>query len=241
MISDSEHDELMAFLEPRQKELWAHENKVRSTEEQLFGFQVGFGKPDIYKYRIKEDTEIYLVYNTGFKRIIRDRLEGAFKKYPDKFGTGNADDVIDAMYNVSGFPPYETRENFIKYVKENNCCYVVYRMDNSWMKEILRIDMFRMLKESPNDVSKKEFVGGLLHTLKHFSLSGRYLSTGQENYDLINIDQLVSLIANAFLLKKGDGHKFESVQIFGNVTMYASFFREEESEFFFLNTYYRKS
>lgn len=70
-----------------------------------------------------------------------------------------------------------TKQDYIKFLTGRACCYVVYQ-DNGIFSDILRIDTFRSTMPNKEDPTKIDFVGGLLHTLKHFSIKDQNLSTG---------------------------------------------------------------
>lgn len=59
---------------------------------------------------------------------------------------------------------------------------------------------FEMLHK--NDPLKSDFVGGLLHVLKHFSVEGKNLATGNDINNVFDIGHIIYLIAMAFRLKK---------------------------------------
>jgi len=240
VISNQEYDALNTFLEPRLFELWRHENSVRDQDNQLDGFTTGYGKFNVFHYLVEDGLEFYVVFNTGFMRIISEGLSVALQEHPESFGTGNASDVIDALYKVSGYHPFGELDSYIRYVADNNCCYVVYKNNGAWVDEILRIDLLRFIKPNRKNPEISDFVGGLLHTLKHFSVDGHYLSTGKENYDVFDITHLVYLIAMAFRLRVGEGKRYVARQELTNATMYGYFFFEEDSRFFFLDTYFKK-
>ena len=69
---------------------------------------------------------------------------------------------------------------------------------------ILRLDLFRELKQVPNEKRKWEFIGGILHVLKHFSFSDRNLSTGRDINNVPNIEYVIFLIIKAFYKSKGE-------------------------------------
>lgn len=156
-----------------------------------------------------------------------------------KRGTGDAEDVIDALYNTSGYKYWGTKQDYINFLTGHACCYVVYQ-DNGIFSDILRIDMFRSTMPNKEDPTKIDFVGGLLHTLKHFSIKDQNLSTGTYIYNIFDIRHIIYLIGMAFRLKKGEGTKYKSLQQLTNAIMLASFYKEEVTGIFFLNSYYKK-
>ncbi|MEJ7626196.1 MAG: hypothetical protein WKF35_04995 [Ferruginibacter sp.] len=74
----------------------------------------------------------------------------------------------------------------------------------------MRIDLFRHLKANAN--GKNDFVGGLFHALKHFTHSGKALSTESQNNDIPSLEYLLVFIARAFFDEgmkqiKGENYK----------------------------------
>ena len=116
LISAEEYDALMAFIAPKLQSLWEHENKVRENNGQalLDSFQFGFPIVDIFHYLLPDEKlDFYLIFNETFLHIIYNQLLEAMKKYPDNFGTGNADDVLGALYEVSNYKPFGDIKRYI--------------------------------------------------------------------------------------------------------------------------------
>ena len=241
IISIKEYNALMNFMESKLKSLWNHENEEREKQgkELINVFQFGFSILDINHYYIDENCDFYIVFNSSFLKMISSSILDATKKYPNKFGTGDAEDVIDALYNTSGYKYWGTKQDYINFLTGHACCYVVYQ-DNGIFSDILRIDMFRSTMPNKEDPTKIDFVGGLLHTLKHFSIKDQNLSTGTYIYNIFDIRHIIYLIGMAFRLKKGEGTKYKSLQQLTNAIMLASFYKEEVTGIFFLNSYYKK-
>ena len=57
---------------------------------------------------------------------------------------------------------------------------------------------------------------------------------------IFDIRHIIYLIGMAFRLKKGEGTKYKSLQQLTNAIMLASFYKEEVTGIFFLNSYYKK-
>ena len=241
-ISNQEYDDLMAFMKPKLQSLWEHENNEREKQgrDALNMFQFGFSILDINHYLIDDECDFYLVFNGSFLRMIYDTLLNASKEHPEKFGTGDANDVIDALYDVSGFYDVGDKNRYIEFISENACCYIIYRNNKEFDNDILRIDLFRHVMPNKKDNSKLDFVGGLMHTLKHFSIEDQNLSTGKDIYNVFDIHHIVYLIGMAFRLREGEGSKYEAIQKLTNANMFASFYKENVSGVFFLNSYYKK-
>ena len=117
----------------------------------------------------------------------------------------------------------------------------MYREKDAYSDDILRVDLLRQIVPNKNDETKKVFVGGLLHTLKHFSIENQNLSTGTYVHNVFDIHHLMYLIAMSFRLRSGEGCKYKAVQELSDGKMLAFFYRESESGIFFLNSYYKKN
>lgn len=238
-ISNEEYDSLMSFMKTHILNLWHHENKVRSQEEQLNSTQTGFSVLDICKYSIENGLSCYVVYSSTFLKIINHYLPNAIEINPDKFGTGNACDIIFALYKTSGFYPHCSMVRYCNFLS-NTPCYIIYQCNGVFDNDILRIDLFRMIKD--NKMGGSDFVGGLFHALKHFSMNGVNLSTGKDINDVFDVSHVIYLIAMAFRLKLGEGTNYEAEQQLyskEHVLQYR-FYKEEESGVFFLKTCHLK-
>ena len=242
IISKQEYYSLMKYMEPKLNSLWNHENKEREKggKELLNEFQMGFSIQEINYYKIDEQSDFYLVFNGSFLNIISNTILEATNKYPNMFGTGDAKDVIDALYITSRYKGWGNKQEYINFLTNHACCYVVYR-ENGIFSDILRIDMLRSALPNKVEPEKIDFIGGLLHTLKHFSIKDKNLSTGTYVYNIFDIHHIIYLIAMSFRLKEGEGTKFKASQNLTDANMFASFYREEETGIFFLNSYYKRN
>lgn len=243
VITKQEYAELMEFLEPHLKALWDHENKerIKKGKEVLNVFQFGFSILDIYPYKIDDNIQFYMIFNSTFLNLIYRGVEKALEEYPDKFGTGNAQDVIEALYNVSAYQRFGSIDDYIQFLTDHLCCYIVYRENGIFSDNILRVDLLRQILPSKDNDAKNDFVGGLLHTLKHFSIDNQNLSTGTYVHNIFDIHHLMYLIAMSFRLRTGEGCKYKAVQELSDGKMLAFFYREPETGIYFLNSYYKKN
>lgn len=242
LISKQEYDELMKFMQPKLRSLWNHENNERKKQgkEPLNVFQFGFSIMDIDHYYIDDNYDFYLVFNSTFLNLIYSKIQKAMEKFPEKFGTGNANDVIDAIYAISAFDKLGDKDEYVRFLIDHPCCYIVYRKNNEFEENILRIDILRLIKTNKEDPTKSDFIGGLMHTLKHFSIDDKNLSTGTYVHNVFDIHYIVYLIAMAFRLKTGERCTYKAIQELSNAIMLASFYKEEVSGIYFLNSYYKK-
>ncbi|MBO8460055.1 MAG: hypothetical protein IAA73_06975 [Bacteroidetes bacterium] len=238
-ISIQEYDAMMAYIKPKLQALWIHENEERKKRgnELINEFQFGFPIIDIAHYKINNSRNFYLIFNSSFLKIISSSIIKAIDNFPDKFGTGDANDVIDALYNVSGY--HGDREAYIGYLEQNACCYIVYR-ENEKFDDILRLDIFRLILPCKDDSKKYEFIGGLLHALKHFSINGKNLSTGNDIHNIFDVYHVVYLIGMAFGTRDRKKNESNSCQTLSDAIMHIVFYKEEISSVFFLVSYYKK-
>lgn len=114
LISFEEYDALMAYMEPKLLELWRHENEVRKEQgiEKLDSFQTGFPINEIYHYYAEADHNFYIVFNVSCHRLLQEGIIEALEAFPEKFGTGNAMDVVDALYEGSVFNSLGGKDRF---------------------------------------------------------------------------------------------------------------------------------
>ena len=90
---------------------------------------------------------------------------------PEYFGTNNAKDVIQALYLQAQKHNWVwNKERYTDYLSKEIFCLLLRRKENEFDKDILRIDLFRLLKESKDKTGCFDFVGGIFHALKHFSV-----------------------------------------------------------------------
>jgi hypothetical protein len=135
----------------------------------------------------------YSVSTPVFSKILEDVLPEAVRKYTDHFGTGRAEDVVNALYKTE---PWAKRENFGNFLGTEQFCYVFEVSDGQLNHRVLRIDLFRRIEEE-NGVS--EFIGGIFHAFKHFSYEGMPLSTGKDKHD-IKPHSIIFLLIKAFFI-----------------------------------------
>lgn len=240
MITPNEYCALRAYMKPKLLELWNHENEVRKEKglDELNSFQVGFPINEIYHYYAGGDHNFYIVFNVSCHRLLQEGILTALETFPEKFGTGNAMDVVDALYEVNGFNSFGDKDRYIKFLADNVCCYVVYANEEGF-GDILRLDTFRKVDERDGNQDVYDFTGGLLHVLKHFSYEGRNLAVGKDIHDLFDLEHLVYLIAMAFRLKEGEGSLWTATQELNEGPMKAVFYKEEETGIYFIMTYHR--
>lgn len=242
-IDRQEYDDLMNYLQPIFRKIWEHENEERNkVGKTLDAFQFGFPIYDCIHYKTENcDEDFYIIYNTGFLKTISHQIILAQQQCPEKFGTGNADDVIDALYSVSGYNAFGDKNAYLDYLIDYNCCYVVYKNKGTF-GDVLKIDLLRRILPNKKVPSKSDFVGGLLHVLKHFSVEGKNLATSNDINNVFDVRHIIYLIAMAFRLKKQcdkDDLIYEAFQNLDKGKMHVSFYKEKVANVYYLKTYFK--
>ena len=185
-ISHEDFQSSRKFMEEKGVALMNHEQKD--------GANVGVPIDNYIVYG-EGDSIYYLIRSNVFMHLVDNLLIEAKDKYPAYFGTGDASDVIDGLLEHY---PYGEKEWYIDFLRSEQFCYIMEFKNGVFSDKILRIDLFRLYKDSIEVKGKKEFVGGLFHLLKHFSHSGIPLSTGAGENDIANVNALLIKIAVAF-------------------------------------------
>ena len=238
MISLEKYNKLSGFLEKKTHEIWVHENekRLKKYDQELNGYEYGYSIADYYS--VKEgDSTIYFAFNSSFLKLISVKIPQAIDSLNDLFGTGNANEVLNALYQVSQ-TKFE-KDEYIDYIRDLSCCYIIFEKQDSIQDSILRLDMFRQLDDNKSNPFVKDFTGGLLHALKHFSMNGNNLSTGKEVNDITDISQFSDIlprIASAFVECANSNNSNVTIPYKDNKYMKCGFYHEERTNVYYLNT-----
>lgn len=239
MVSEDLFRQISSILEKRTKKIWECENTNRKLkgEKELEMYQYGFSIADCYNTSADEIT-LFFVFNYSFLNIVSNKILSAIDKYPNSFGTGNAQDVINALYNLSNMG--YTLEDYISYLQDFACCYILYEEKQNMSPSVLRVDLLRYLKDNET-TQKKDFVGGLLHSLKHFSKDGRNLSVGKDINDVSNMEDILIYIGRAFRDCAQNKPKDNTVEIpiKDDARMRFAFYYDKDKDTYYLKTAYR--
>lgn len=236
MMTEEQYLLISDFLEKRSLHLMENENK-ESTHAR-------FPRQNYIDYNPHEASpKFYVVATNIFKGIIFDKnyLADIASKNPEYFQTGDARDVLH------GIVQYD--ENF-KFLYERRIChfasllskahaYVIKIDGENIYPEILRIDLFRMLKKSKKDPNKYDFVGGLFHGFKHFGINGVNLSTRNEMVELYHTLRIISFAIDAFFKSKRTqtSKGFDSIVKFNDeADLHFCFHENKETKTFFIIT-----
>ena len=238
MISLEEYNKLSSFLEMKTHEIWAHENeeRLKKKEQELNGYEYGYSIADYYSVK-KGDSTIYFAFNFSFLKLISVNIPQAIDRLNCLVGTGNADDLLNALYQVS--QTIFKKDEYIDYVRNLSCCYIIFEKQKSIQDSILRVDMFRQLDDNKNNPFVKDFTGGLLHALKHFSMNGNNLSTGKEVNGITDISQISDIlprIASAFVECINKNNSNVTIPYKDNNYLKCGFYHEVKTNVYYLNT-----
>lgn len=174
-----------------------------------------------------------LCYSERFMNTIT-LYENCFRNNPQKFNGGDSISIIKALYDSSKY--HNCIVEYDKYLCTEACCYVV-KTQNDTFGDVLRIDLFRMHKIKED--GKYEFIGGLFHCLKHFSIENNNLCNNKETNNTYDIRHIVYLIGHTFSNKSNKENKTE-ISIDQNHIYYAKFYYEKCSNVYFLETLTKK-
>ena len=120
-------------------------------------------------------------------------------------------------------------------------CLLLCKKDEAFLEDILRIDLFRHIKESPKRFGCYDFVGGIFHALKHFSVGEQCASIyPNQNVKLYDVEQLIWPIAKAFYegsWQKGKyPNTYETNTLYLNKNMTLEFYKEDDRHISFVNS-----
>jgi hypothetical protein len=233
-ISYDEYKMIQEIAEITSKALGKKENK--NFVKIRFPFQN-------YKKISIDESDFYFGGTNIFIGIIQNVLLDAHHKYPEKFGNNNAFTVLSAL-NKTKYLHHKTIEA-IRIYKNENHLWVFDDLMNGIDYRILRLDLFRELKPVPNEKMKWEFIGGILHVLKHFSFNGRNLSTGRDINDVPNIEYVVFLIIKAFYNSEGEFDESGKnyivlMELNKKYNLKFVFYYEEITKVYFIKTLYKE-
>lgn len=116
------------------------------------------------------------------------------------FGTGDARDVLSALYNVSGYQQFGALDKYRQLLIDGYSCYFLLReADGRLSKKVFRLDLFRHILPSKDQPDKYDFIGGIMHAFKHCSWRGMKLSYGNGEIELDSPCELPILLGEAIL------------------------------------------
>lgn len=243
---DMEYLELRKFFESKASTLFEHEIKKQrekgEVEKEAFWASGNRNNYGCFDYN---GRHICFLASNSFIGMMKNHYMQTFTRFPDSFGTNDAADIVDALYNNNGFE--RTGWNRQKYIDialtGDICCYLVQRKEGNFDDRVLRIDLFRLFESNKDGKNVYEFTGGLFHVLKHFQYNGKSLSTGN-GYDVRSIDEVVLLCVLAFYqpeIPDGEDNAIMYLPISEEKQLKVVFYHEKESGVYFIDTLYVKN
>ncbi|MFV8344217.1 hypothetical protein [Flavobacterium sp. XS2P39] len=204
--------------------------------------KVRFPEPNYRKISI-ENSDFFYGGTNIFLGLIDKYILEAQDKFPEKFGNNNAATVLSALNKTRYL--HHRLIDAIRIYKNENFIWVYDNLTNGKDNRILRLDLFRMLKPVPFEKRKWEFIGGILHVLKHFSFNGKNLSTGKDINDVTNVEQVIFMIIEAFYITDGEfddkGEKYTVyLKLNDKYNLKLAFFREKSTNVYFINTAHKQ-
>jgi hypothetical protein len=172
-----------------------------------------------------------------FYQILNSVLVEACKKYPEKFGNDDINEVLQAIYLVENVG---TLDNFFEFLKNEQFAWILELVEENVSPHILRVELFRDMRSLKNGEAKNEFIGGVFHSFKHFTYKGVPLSTKKENKEIDHPRSIIEFAIQGFFfmkLQKEGEHKYQSKKILpcGNQLCFF-FYKDINTEIFFINS-----
>jgi hypothetical protein len=179
------------------------------THESKNSTHTGFPLCNYTHLNICERDFYCIASNTFIEIIDNDVLRYATSQYSEKFGTGNALDVVEAIYlsteeKLPGiYKNYKNRlSDFLELISGAHC-YIVEYTNAVLGDKVLRLDLFRFLQKNNVNEDNQDFVGGLFHSFKHISLAGVNLSVGNESkVEIYHPTRIINYAVKSFFFTK---------------------------------------
>jgi len=208
--------------------------------------QITFPISNYFDYNpIIDNPKYYCISTNTFKSIILDNniLSEIATKDSTFFETGNAKDVLKGLleYNETYQSFWGNDINKLEcFLAKNAFSYVVKVDNNEINNEVLRLDLFREVK---NNEKSFDFVGGLFHSFKHFSVGGVNLTTGTELSELYHTLRIVDYSLKAFFESAREVNKNGFIsQVSYNEKYYLRFvfYHNQNTNTYYINTIIKK-
>ena len=240
MISYEKYNKIDLYLKKVTRNVWECENDIRREKNlpTLELYQEGFSIEDCFNYEMGH-TIFFFACNYSFLKVVGEKLLAARKHSPELFGTDDAQDILEALYEVCGRNC--TIDEYVDYLQQYACCYLLYETEGVLSPNVLRIDLFRLLRPNKDNPKYLEFIGGIFHVLDHFSIDGKNLATGKDINDVSDIDEVLIYIAKAFLVCGGikDKECKVTIQMKNGKPLNCVFFWDEKKEIHYITTLHR--
>lgn len=239
LVTIEEYEKIKAILKKEMTLLAKHENK-NSYYSQIAISQC-------FCRQLNEEKHLYQAFTMSFINVIERDYINALKETPNFFGTGNAKDVIHALYlqAIKCCYPWDEKR-YTNYLSNEAFCLLLCKEKEAFDKNILRVDLFRRLDKSKKKEGCFDFTGGIFHALKHFSIDEQCASIlPNQNMHLYDIEQLIWPIAKAYycgIWRKGDRvNTFETSTSYLNKQFTLEFYKENDINVSFVNSVIPKS
>ena len=238
-VTFEEYKEIKDIVNKEMTLLAKHENK-----NSYYG-QIAINS--CYSRMLSDNLQLFQLFSLGVIHVIEHDYMKALKDNPELFGTGNAKDVIHALFvqaKKNGWSCDE--ESFADYLSNEKFCLLLCKKDGSFLDDILRIDLFRHIKESTKRPNCYDFVGGIFHALHHFSVGEQCASIfPNQNVQLYDVEQLIWPIAKAFYEGKWRKGKhpntYETDTLYLDKNMIVEVYKEGDRNVSFVNSVIPKS
>lgn len=252
-ITKEEYLKLKSPIEERLSKLAKLENKTDWAGMPAIGL--------CKVYDCENEVKIYVLPTFYFSEMINNLYKQALN-HKENFGTGDAQDVVNALYENDPYSDckanlesqglylggYE-KEDMVDRLNHDKFCLLIKESKERIENNILKIDLFRLYKS--NKKGRYEFIGGLFHTFKHFSIADQPLSINKEIVNIFDISHFIPLIIKGFWfmqrhpdLDHKDGTTYSIINPkesneFDKPLM-LSFFTDDETNLSYLNTMFVK-
>jgi hypothetical protein len=164
-------------------------------------------------------------------------LAEACKKYPEKFGNDDVNEVLQAIYLVENVG---TLDRFFEFLKNEQFAWILEIVEENVSPHVLRLELFRDMRLLKKGEAKNEFLGGVFHSFKHFTYKGVPLSTKKENKEIDHPKSIIEFAIQGFFfmkLQKEGVHIYKSKKILPSGRQLCFFFyKDNAAEIFFVNS-----
>jgi hypothetical protein len=240
LVTIEEYDVLKPIIKQEMIALAKHENKNSYTTQIAIN--------SCYVRNLNKDMQLYQIFSLGFLPVIEHDYLAALKDNSECFGTGNAKNVIHALYlQAQKHNWIWDEERYEEYLSNEIFCLLLCKKNGIFLRDrLLRIDLFRQIKESQKRPGCYDFIGGIFHALHHFSIGEQCASIfPNQNVLLYDVEQLIWPIAKAYYegcWRNGKyPNTFETDTIYLEKNMTLEFYNEEDRHVSFVNSIIPKS
>lgn len=239
---DSDIDKIRSFIDSISKDIFCHE--IEKDKKKIRTHYRIPSTDNIRPKKINNSKYYYYFTNVFYEVIAGNSIIDAMNQYPDLFGIGNSEKVIEALNNVR---PNYSSSNDDAIFSEEQYCFVLQENENGELNKnkVLKIELFRFQEEhkkNSNSKSNKEFVGGLMHAFQHFAHKDIGLSTFEKGYNLnfhpsYFIIYLTNALFNSDLIETKDKNgKKALLGVYKKINFYFFPVKLNDSIVFFLST-----